>query len=411
MGKAIAALLLALFVTAVPARAVDQAMFNAVASQIPVPQPQKYDERAVLAALLARPDMAAQFEADGRAALSDPQLKSLMVAKWRGRAAAYATTQVNHPGLDYSKTYHDWKDVLGPEGTAYVRQRLLTMSKSDSDDLIKYLGLLDRKLQDNNYKIDNSMFSIANKIVGGILDEYKKDLAAYLAVPETQAARAAEPSVEAQLSREIAQRQAQAVAAAEPAHPSAPPAQTETPAKPPVRPKTPPPAPPPIKQQPLAPPAAPASPAQTQPVQTVANGSTGALEQAKQTQQAGANGGQVIDGAADHGGAADVVAGSPDGGTISAPTLAPAGPVTGSDSSSAAAPPSPVDSLDAQIAQASKSNQKPYSTKLELIGAGAGALLGGLLGFLLGGPIGALIGALAGAAAGFGGGYLLAEKS
>lgn len=390
-------LLAALILTgllAAPARAVDPQMFNAVAAEIPIPQPDKYDERAVLAAFLARPDAAAEFEADGRAALSDPQLKPLMVAKWRGRAAAFATLDVHRPGADVSKTYHNWKEVLGPEGYAYTRQRLQSMSKDNSDKLIGYLGVLDQKLQANNFKLDDGMFAMSGKIVNGILDAYRKDLGFYLDAPATQSARGSVAQAAQQLASGIQAKTALAAAPANPpANPpaEAPAAKPATPAKKPAAPAT----------KPAAPPAKkPAAPAETNPPAVATNPNGGALDQARGAARAGENGGQVFDGGgpakAPTDGSAVIVPPS-SGGGIPAGTLTPAAPngkapVVGSV-------PSPLDDLDARIAQAKASGDKPYAGKLGLASAAGGAALGGLLGFFLGGPIGALIGAAAGALA------------
>lgn len=390
-------LLAALILTgllAAPARAVDPQMFNAVAAEIPIPLPDKYDERAVLAAYLARPDAAAEFEADGRAALSDPQLKPLMVAKWRGRAAAFATTDVHRPGADFSKTYRNWKEVLGPEGYAYTRQRLQSMSKANSDKLIGYLGVLDQKLQENNFKLDDGMFAMSGKIVNGILDAYRKDLGFYLDAPATQSARGSVTQVAQQLASGIQAKTALAAAppakapetqpAAKPATTPAKPARPATPAKKPVKPGT---------------PAAPVKP-ETPPAVIVANPNGGALDQARGAARAGENGGQIFDGGgpakAPTDGSAVIVPPS-SGGGIPAGTLTPAAP--GAKTPVVGSVPSPLDDLDARIAQAKASGDKPYAGKLGLASAAGGAVLGGLLGFFLGGPIGALVGAALGAVA------------
>lgn len=403
MRKILLAALVLTAPLAAPARAADPQTFNAVAAEIPVPLPDKYDERAVLAALLARPDVAAEFEADGRAALSDPQLKPLMIAKWRGRAAAYAATQVNRPGVDYSKTYHNWKEVLGPEGYAYTRQRLLTMSKENSDKLIGYLGVLDQKLQSNNYKIDDSFFSISNKIAAGILDAYRKDLGFYLEAPATQAARNSVAQAAQQLEAGIQAKTA--VAANPPAQPTRPAAQPATPPAKKPAPETP---KKPVKPGEPAAPAKPAPPVKPEapaqpPAVVVTNPNGGALDQARDAARAGEHGGQVFDG----GGAAKtpadgsaVVVPPSSGGGAPAGTLTPAAP-------NGKAPvvgevPSPLDDLDSRVAQAKADGAKNVAGsvgKASLISAAGGGLLGGLIGFLLGGPIGALVGAAVGALA------------
>lgn len=404
MRKTFAWLLLAMpLLAALPARALDAQAFNAVAAEIPVPAPDKYDERAVLAALLARPDAAAEFDADAKAALTDPTLKPLLVAKWRGKAAAYAVTAVHRPGVDYSKTYHDWKEVLGPEGYAYLRQRLQTMTKDNADKLVGYLGMLDQKLSANNYKIDDGMFSIANKIASGILDEYRKDLGQYLAAPATSAAQFALASSSSQLAAGIQAKTALAAAPAKP-NPASGPAQA--PARPeprqpartdPKRPAAPKPEP---KTEPV-PPSRVGGPVVAPPPADSARGQLGnagrAGEGAGGVFDGGFPGGQppaVVPGAATDAGAPKL---PPSGLSPSSPIGS--GPVVG-------AVPSPLDDLDSRVAQASKNGDKPYAGKIGLAFGGGGALLGGLIGFFLGGPLGALIGA----AVGGGAGYLLSKR-
>ncbi len=379
-------LLLLLLLAAAPARALDQSAFNAVAAQIPLAQPEKYDERAVLAALLARPDVAAEFDADAKAALGDPALKTLLVAKWRGRAAAYAAVSVNRPGVDYSRTYQNWKEVLGPEGYAYLRQRLLSMSKDNSDKLIGYLGLLDQKLKDNNFKIDNSFFSIANKIANGILDEYRKDLTQYLAAPDTKASRSGLGAATTQLAAGI---QAKTAVAPAPPHVEEPVVPAQTPPKTRV----------PVKTAPKTVAPKPA------PEETVRTAPAPKTETARQQLDAAHRADQAAGGVFDGGSSNAPVVSAPVDATgqrsnLNGPVpsgLAPStprGPVVG-------AVPSPLDDLDSRVAKAGQSGAKPYAGKLGLYMGGGGALLGGLVGFLLGGPIGALIGAAVLGGAGF----------
>lgn len=387
-------LLAAPLLTAVPARAVDQTMYNAVAAAIPLDKPDLYDERAVLAGLLARPDVAAEFEADGKVALTDPALKALFVAKWRGKAAAYAVTQANRPGVDYSKTYQNWKEVLGPEGYAYLRQRLLSMTKPNADKLIGYLGLLDQKLKENNYKIDNGFFSMASKIASGILDEYRKDLTQYLAAPDTRASQSGMAVASNQLAAGI---QAKTAVASAPPTP-APVIPAETPATRPA----PKPAPKPAPRQPAPPPPAPTT-------ITPPPGSTTARDQLQHAHDADQAAGGVFDGGFSNGPAPVTVGappvepshlGGPNPSDLSPAT--PHAPVVGDVPS----PGSALDDLDARVAKAGQSGAKPYAGKLGLYLGGGGALLGGLIGFLFGGPIGALIGA----AVGGGAGYLVSKR-
>lgn len=402
----LAVLMLMPLLAARPARALDQQAFNAVASEIPVPTPDKYDERAVLAGLLARPNEAAEFDADAKAALADPQLKPLLVAKWRGKAAAFAAVDVNRGGADPSKTYHNWKEVLGPEGYAYTRQRLLSMSKDNADKLIGYLGLLDQKLQENNYKLDFGFFAMSGKIVNGILDAYRKDLNFYLAVPGTQASRNGAAGASQQLASAIQAKNAVAAApSVPPALPSAPATAPATRPVVPAHPKTPPAKP---KDEEKLPPPAPKAPVppSNPPAPNVPPQDATAREQLERARRAGEAAGGVFDGGLNAGvPPAPVAPGANLGGPKTPPGgLAPsapgaAGPVVG-------AVPSPLDDLDARVAHAAQSGTKPYAGKLGLIAAGGGGLLGGLIGFLLGGPIGALIGAAVGAGAG----YLLSKR-
>ncbi len=402
MRRTLALLLLLAAAPALPAGAVDPALFNAVAREIPVPLPSKFDERAILAALLARPDAAAEFTADGRAALEDPKFKPLFIAKWRGRAAAYAETQAHRPGIDYSRTYRNWKEVLGPEGYAFVRQRLLTMAKADSDKLVDYLGMLDQKLQANDYKIDDGMFSIANKIVNGILDAYRDDLRCYLAAPGTEALRGGMKAAADRLAVGITEKQAVAVA---PKQPEAPP----------VRPQPQPdqiakkPAPKPVEKPAPKKEEKPAKPEKEEPGTVVPPApSDSARGQLENAERAGENAGGVFDGGFSKGSPSGPVSGGSADGS-SAPKidgkLAPAQP-GGNLAGGVKETVPPADDLDARVAKAGKSGQKPYGAKVGLLMGGGGALLGGLLGLLIGGPIGAL----AGAALFGGAGYLLSKK-
>ena len=393
MRNLLLAALLSPALFAVPAHAVDQQMFAAVAAQIPVPQPDKYDERAVLAALLARPDVAAEFEADGKAALGDPQLKALMVAKWRGRSAAYATTDVHRAGPDFSKEYHNWKEVLGPEGYAYTRQRLLSMSKDNADKLIGYLGTLDQKLQGNNFKIDDSFFAMSGKIVNGILDAYRKDLGLYLATADAQSARNSANLVAQQLAAGIQSKTALASAPV-----SAPASAGQTATQPAAKPNQPipPVKTPPAKPKQPAPEAAPKAPPSA-PIEAPAPAGT-AKDQVEAAAGAGAASGGNFDGGFRGGqpGAGPVSAGSASGapapsGLGMSPSASPA-PVVGA----VPEPASALDDLDSRVAQAGSSREKPYSGKLRMIATAGGGLLGALVGFLLGGPLGALVGAAVG---------------
>lgn len=327
--------------------------------------------------LLARPDEAAAFTADAKDAVNDPALKPLLVAKWRGRAASFAISERSRGGLDYNKTYADWKAVFGAEGVAYINARLKSMSKENSDKLVYYLGLLNQKLKENGNKVEDSMFSIANKIVSGVQEEYFKDIDLYLANPGVKQAKAAGPAAAQQLAEAIAKKKAAPAALPESEV-------VQDPAK---------------KKPVLAP--EPQTVVEGRPVAPPKTGKT-AKEQLEAAERAGPQAGAVIDGGVPRQGEGDAVV-VPEGGpkknmpALSAPSSVPA--IAGD------VPNPEVDDIDSRIAKSS-SAKKPLFDNARYIAAGVGAVLGGLLGFLIGGPIGAVIGAavLGGA------GYMVANK-
>ncbi len=367
----------AVVTSALPALAVDAGLLNPVMADIPQGT-DKFDERALLMGLLARPDEAAAFTADAKDAVNDPALKPLLVAKWRGRAASFAISERSRGGLDYNRTYADWKAVFGPEGVAYINARLKSMSKENSDKLVYYLGLLNQKLKENGNKVEDSMFSIANKIVAGVQEEYFKDIDLYLANPAVKKAKAGGPAAAQELAAAIAKKKAAPAAVPEPT------VVVEDPAK---------------KKPVIAP--DPKTVVEGQPVEPPKTGKT-AKEQLEAAERAGPQAGTVIDGGVPGKGEGDAVV-VPEGGpkknmpVLSAPSSVPA---------IAGAVPSPEDEdIDSRIAKSS-SAKKPMFDNASYIAAGVGAVLGGLLGFLIGGPIGAVIGAavLGGA------GYMVANK-
>ncbi|MBI3289456.1 MAG: hypothetical protein HYZ74_08060 [Elusimicrobia bacterium] len=320
--------------SALPARAVDAALFNGVAKEIAVESPEKYDERAILAGLLSRPDEAAAFEAEARESLNDPALRALLIGKWRGRVAAFAETESHRPALDESLLYHNWKEVVGREGYAYIIQRLKTMLPEKKQLLLEHLGRLDDMLKESRFKIVDYTLQISpKKVSDGLRAAYVKDLGAYLSDATTKAAAAAAPAASTALAGALAKRRA-----------------------------------------------SPAPPAGT------------ALEQAQIAAAAGQGAGAVFDGGT---GGGDFVAAG--GAGTSGPRRPPYGlsPSTRRSSLSGSLPevPAPAigeDDIDAQIAGARQSKLK---SAMSFARVAAGAALGALLGFLAGGPFGAILGA------------------
>ncbi|MBI4061287.1 MAG: hypothetical protein HY403_07635 [Elusimicrobia bacterium] len=341
----------------VPARAADAELFKQVAGELEVGDPERYDERALLAGLLSRPNEAAAFRAEGSVALGDPVLRGLFIKKWRGRVAAFAETERNRPPIDLTRSYRDWKDVAGPEGYAYTRERLKSLTKARADLLLYYLGELDEKLRSGGFRIENSRFSVAKKIVEGIREQYIKDIAAYQAAPATARAAAAAPAAELALAEGLRKKAAELAAAAAP------------------RPR---------------------------PTTALPPRANDALSQARAAERAGPAADAVFDGGTSAGSPA--VAGSDEASRnpvrLSPPTERP------SIAGSVPPPGAEEDDIDARIAQARRDAPKPLAAYLPHMGAGVGAALGAVLGFLLGGPIGAALGAaLVGA-----GGYAAVKK-
>jgi len=407
----VAAALLAL---SVPARAADPAL---VADALKDFQNagDAWDERAVFMAVLARPAESAEFDADARAALGDPALRKLLIAKWRGKAAALAETESRRPDVDLSKTYRNWSEIMTPEQRAYTEQRMLSMSAENRDKLIYYLKTLNEKLAANGGKIDDGFFSIAKRIVSGVMEQYRKDLANYVATPLAQQGLRDESAASASLAQELARRAAPVVAAAPPSHvvasePAASPRPATRPAAPPARPATPPALPPSAIANGQAQPVPGAKPnpqdAPPAPGQTTASN---ALGQAQAAERLGPAGGAVIDGSTARADAPGTVTVAP------GQTAAPGGglsPATGpSPTVTAAVPPVPGGGADFMSRiEGMGSGRKPSMPIVKYAGAGLGALIGGLLGFLLGGPIGALIGAAVLGAAGYFGSEKLLQK-
>ncbi|MDE2490734.1 MAG: hypothetical protein KGM24_07790 [Elusimicrobia bacterium] len=421
------AVLLAALAAAAPARAADPGLVADAMRDLQTDGPH-WDERAVLAALLARPQESAAFDAEGRVALDDPQLRPLFIAEWRGKLVSFAAVESHHPDLALDGTYRNWADIMTPEMRAYTAQRVKSMTQSDRDNLIYYLNKVDEDLASNHGKVSTGLLSLTPRIVAGILDKYRQDLSAYAASSVAQNAPARGQAAAAQLASILSQRRAARLAAAQPPKKAPAPAKpagtpSSAPAKTPVRTVRPPnrvakaptPSSPAKRPAPASGPASgpaaktPAPPSEPTSPKVVAGPHGGALDQAKAAVGAGLGAGKVFDGGVNHGRPAGPVVVAPGTQPISKlPLLTPsAAPGVGGADLTLAPPPSPATSTDDLVSEISKmgSGKKPYSSVPLKVGVG-GALLGGLLGFLLGGPIGAL----AGAALLGGAGYFAAGK-
>jgi hypothetical protein len=399
----LAAAVLALPGVAAPARAADRALVADVDKDLAV-SGDKYDERAVLAAVLARPAESAAFDAQARAALSDPKTRALFVQAWRAKLAAFADEESKRPDLDQTRVYRNWGEMMSPEQRAYTEARMLTISAENRDKLVYYLKKLNEDLASNGGHIDQGFFSVAKRIVSGVMDQYRADLVAYAQSPQAADGRRNGASA----AQQLAQLLAQPAAAPQSAVPQsvASPAPLPAPAKAPPKPVGPPlsaatnSAVPPV----LGPSAIPTNGAGPNGVGTA----SGALAQAQAAERAGQNGGAVLDGGTARG-PADVVVGGPNPGGPAA-TLAPStgGPQSGL---TASAPPSPGGSDDfMNRVEGMGSGQKPSFGNVALIGAGLLAVIGGLIGFLVAGPVGAAIGAALGGGGGYFGSKALLSK-
>ncbi len=372
-----AAAVLALLAAA-PARADDRALVADFDRSLVV-NADDYDERAILAAVLTKPGEQAAFDADARAALNNPALRALMLTKWRGALAAFADAGRALPDIDLSRRYANWSEMMSPSMRAYTAQRMLSMTPENRDKLIYYLKKLNADLAADGGKIDTGFFSIDKRIVQGVMDAYKKDLAAYAATPLAAQGRSGGAAAAAQLARDLA-------AASETA-PTPPPAEKKPVALPAPKAKL----APPVKAPVRLPPAAAGGPAAAP-----APAAGGALDQLRGAAAAGEAGGAVIDGAT---------------ASKSVPTPAPAGGVAGAaaggltlaapapGATAVAAEPPPPGAADEAFMNGVEGlgrARPPSSTTPALLAAGAGLGLGALIGFLVGGPIGAAIGAAAG---------------
>lgn len=392
-------LFLAVLLAAVSgARAADPALLADAQKDLGV-DTKSWDEKAVLAALLARPAESAEFDAQGRVALKDPALRPLFIQKWRGKIALFAETESHIPYVDGGRRYANWTEVMSPEQRAYTVQRMKSMAQEDRDKLIYYLNKLNENLKGDDGNLDAGLFGVSRKIANGIMDKYRSDLSSYLATPGAQEAEKKGAAAATQLAAAIQAKNQPTQVAAAPL-----PAQSA-----PVEPK---PKPKPVKPEPVPAPAAPV-PAPSAPVVITAP-AHGALDQAEAAARAGTASGAVFDGGTP---AAPAVAPMPLGAPqapvrppvltapTARPTLAATGvPAPGQEPGAVPAPGSDED-LMKQVSSMG-SGAKPTVGHTPLFLAGIGALIGGLIGFFVGGPVGAAVGAAV-----LGGGAYLATKN
>lgn len=392
----LAAALLTPALFAAPARAADPALVTGTEKYL------RDDEKALLAALLTHPDLAAQFEGDAAVGLKDPKNLNPFLTAWRGRIVSFAETDSHRPNPDLEGHYQNYAQLMTPEQRAYMQRRIPTMSEDNRNSLIGYLNSVNDALQKNG-----QLTWYTKKVVAGIMDHYRTDLTTYLATPIAQTAKRDAPAATQQLADLRKADDASRVAATVPVVPPAATAPVTAPttvaAKPTPKPK---------------------KPAATEPTTGVDNGAVvvnkptgGALDQARNaagvttggtTEDAAGRAGQVFDGNGAKqptGGTAVVVppnGGKPTGNAGLTPPSGVGGPKPSVVGSVPA--PTPEDSFMSSI---SKMQTKPAGTPLiHHAPLAAGILLGGLLGFLLGGPIGALVGAAVGGLAG----HLVAKK-
>lgn len=324
------------------------------------------DEKAMLAAVLADKAAAAEFNADVKLAAGDAKIIKLILDKWRGRIVAYAEADSRIATPDLEGTYKNSNAMMRPQTRAYLMRRLKTMKPDDRNSLIEYLSAVDSALAENAGKLT----WYTKKVVSGIFDKYREDLASYLPEPLAQNAKASAPAAAAALAerRKAAEQPVVAV----------PPATKQPTVKAPVMKD------PAGKKQP------PVASGDKKP-SVVVSTSTAALDQARDAAEAAELAGGNFDGnvapPADGSVAADNGAGQP---PLSAST-------PGSKPSLTADVPAPDSSDETFMDDLKKMKTGPGKKKLiEYLPAAGGGLLGGLLGalvgFLLGGPVGLGIG-------------------
>ncbi len=325
------------------------------------------DEKAMLAAVLADKDAAADFNDDVKLAGADPKLMKLVLDKWRGRIVAYAEADARIPTPDVEGTYKNYGALMTPRTRAYMLRRLKTMSDNDRNSLIEYLDAVDTALKDNNGKLT----WYTKKVVAGIFDKYREDLNTYLPTPFAQGAKLGGPAASASLAS--LHKAAEQPAVAVPATPS-----TKDP----------------VVKKPPVPGKKPAVVADGKNSVAVSS-STAALDQARDAAEAERRAGGNFDGNVTAPADGSVAGGNGSG----RPPLGASTP--GAKPSLTAGVPSPSDPDDNFLSDVKKLKTGKAPMKFfEYVPAGLGLLLGGLIGFLLGGPIGLLIGAGAGIIAG-----------
>jgi hypothetical protein len=321
------------------------------------------DEKAMLAAVLADKNVAADFNADVKFAAGDPKVTKLVLDKWRGYIVAYAEKDSKIATPDLEGTYKNYGALMTPPTRAYMLRRLKTMKEADRNSLIEYLDGVDSALAGNN----NKLTWYTKKVVSGIFDKYRQDLGTYLPEPIAQNAKASAPAAARALAElRKPKEEPAAVVVAPPANGA--------------------PVVPPILKPPVKKPVVAAPP------------SGSALEDAKRAAAAAERAGPGFDG----GGAVPPASGGVVAGGDGLPR-APLDPPSklGGTPTLTADVPSPVDPDEDFISSVKgmKTGSGPMQPRQYLPG-GLGALLGGILGFFLGGPVGALIGAGLGLIAG-----------
>lgn len=396
-------------ILAAPARAANPALVSQVEKYL------RDDEKAFLAALLTRPDLSAEFDAEAPLALKDPKNLTPFLGLWRGKIVQYAEvdSKLGYPNLDGH--YSNFSQLMTAQQKAYMMRRLPTMKEDDRNSLIDYLKKVNDDLQKNGQLTCTLGFCYTKKIVQGIMDHYKTDLTTYLETPMAQTAKREMPAAAASFAAIVKADEDARAAASRPAPaPAAPPqvASAPAPKKPAAKPgpKKPEPKPEPKpgpKPRPAAEPAtdSPGSVAVTPP-------GGGALDQARDAANHGA---PVFDGGspAKNPTSGDAVVVPPASGTAR-PSLSPAAPgaQSGLVGSIPDVPAPKGDDMDALLKmRTDKPAPTTWASRLPAIGGGLlGGLLGALVGFLVGGPIGALIGGGVGIGAGVIGGRMLVKK-
>ena len=380
-----AALLAPVLLAPVRARAADPELVGKVEAMLDI------NEKSILAALLTHPDLSAQFDKDAALGLKDPKNLHAFLGVWRAKFDAFAEADVNHPTPDLDGSYSRYTDLMSSDMFAFLERSLKLMSEDQRNDVIGYLKAIDSALQHDGHL---SRLNLTKTYVSGILDEYRKHLAAYTVNPLAQQAKR---ELAANTAAFASIRKADDDARLPAPKPKPKPAE-EVAAKPS----------PTLEPTVVPGRKAPNLPDATPPDSvTATDRAAGARDQLDRTAAAGANGGQVLDGggASRQPGDAVVV---PAGSGNAHPPLPPSTP--GSGSGPAAAGPVPAPSTgsraDSLLGMQTKPGHPPAALrKLKLAGALLGGLLGALIGFFVGGPVGAIVGA----AAGYGLGLLAAR--